>query len=92
MLNGQLAGKDYITGEYSIADMITWPWIQGRSDSALQIEDFPHLKAWKDRVGEREAVKTALAAAAQVRPGAGLQNSSKEAEEARKILFGQRAR
>ena len=92
VLNGQLKGRDYIADDYSIADMISWPWIQGRSDSALAIEDFPHLKAWKDRVGEREPVKRALAAASAVRRGDGLQQSSKEAEEARKVLFGQRAR
>ena len=92
VLNGQLKGRDYVADDYSIADMISWPWIQGRSDSALAIEDFPHLKAWKDRVGEREPVKRALAAASAVRRGDGLQQSSKEAEEARKVLFGQRAR
>jgi GST-like protein len=92
VLNRQLEGRDYIAGEYSIADMISWPWVQGRSDSALQIEDFPHVKAWKERVGAREAVKRALAAAAQVRPNVGLQNSGPDAEEARKVLFGQRAR
>lgn len=92
VLNGQLNGRDYIAGDYSIADMISWPWIQGRSDAALSMDDFPHLKVWKDRIGEREAVKRALAAAVAVRGGVGLQQSSKEAEEARKVLFGQRAR
>jgi GST-like protein len=92
VLNRQLDARDYITGDYTIADMISWPWIQGRSDAALQMEDFPHLAAWKARVGERDAVKRALARAGDVRGGVGLQQSSREAEAARKILFGQRAR
>jgi len=92
VLDKQLQGKDYITGEYSIADMISWPWVQGRSDAALQMEEFPDLLAWKVRVGERDPVKRALARAADVRGGVGLQQSSREAEEARKVLFGQRAR
>ncbi len=92
VLDKQLQGKAYITGEYSIADMICWPWIQGRSDAALQMEEFPDLAAWKARIGEREPVKAALARAADVRGGVGLQQSSREAEEARKVLFGQRAR
>jgi glutathione S-transferase/GST-like protein len=92
VLNTQLAGKDFICGDYSIADMLSWPWVQGRSDAALQVEDFPHLKAWKDRVGERPAVQRALAAAKQITQGAGLAGSGADAEKARKMLFGQRAR
>ncbi|HWA60418.1 MAG TPA: glutathione S-transferase N-terminal domain-containing protein [Caulobacteraceae bacterium] len=92
VLNRQLEGRDYIAGDYSIADMVSWPWVQGRSDGALRIENFPNVKAWKERVGAREAVKRALAAAGQVRQGAGLQGSGREAEDARKVLFGQRAR
>ncbi|MGA0600629.1 glutathione S-transferase N-terminal domain-containing protein [Caulobacter sp. KR2-114] len=92
VLNRQLQGRDFICDDYSIADMICWPWVQGRSDAALQIEDFPHLKAWKDRVGARAAVQRALAQAGSVRRGAGLQGQGREADEARKVLFGQRAR
>jgi glutathione S-transferase/GST-like protein len=92
VLDKQLEGRDFIAGDYSIADMISWPWIQGRSDAALQMEEFPNLKAWKERVGAREAVKRALARAQDVRGGVGLQNASREAEQARSVLFGQRAR
>jgi glutathione S-transferase/GST-like protein len=92
VLNKQLAGRDFICGDYSIADMLSWPWVQGRSDAALQVEDFPHLKAWKDRVGERPAVQRALAAAKQITQGPGLASGGADAEKARKMLFGQRAR
>ena len=92
VLNRQLEGRDYIAGDYSIADMISWPWVQGSSSDALDIDEFPHLAAWKKRVGERQAVKRALAQAESVRGGVPLQQSSAEAEAARKLLFGQRAR
>src|SRR5579872_2597026 len=40
VLNKQLEGQEFITGEYTIADMITWPWVQGRSSSALDLDEF----------------------------------------------------
>ena len=92
VMNTQLTGRDYLAGDYSIADMICWPWVQGRSDAALQMEDFPNLLAWKQRIGEREPVQKALAAASQITRGVALNQFGKEAEEARKMLFGQRAR
>ena len=56
------------------------------------IDDFPHIKAWHARIGERPAVQRALEAANQFRTGGGLQAGGRDAEEARKVLFGQRAR
>jgi len=91
VLNRQLDGQDYVTGAYSIADMLCWPWVQGKSDAALDLEAFPHLKAWKVRVGERPAVGRALekgkAFTAELATGQGA-----AAEEVRRILFNQRAR
>ena len=81
-----------MAGDYSIADMISWPWVMGQSSPALQMEAFPRLSAWKAKIGEREPVKRALAQAKAVTSGVALNQSSAEAEAARKILFGQRAR
>jgi GSH-dependent disulfide-bond oxidoreductase len=92
VLDKQLAGGDFIAGDYSIADMITWPWVAGQSSAAIQVEDFPHLTAWKARVGAREPVQRALAQAKAIQSGVALNQSSADAEAARKILFGQRAR
>jgi GSH-dependent disulfide-bond oxidoreductase len=61
VLERQLAGQDFIVGDYTIADMMTWPWVMGRTTSALDIDDFPGVKAWHDRVGAREAVRRAMA-------------------------------
>jgi GST-like protein len=91
VLDKQLEGKDFICGDYTIADMITWPWIAGRSSAALDIDDFAHLKAWHARVEAREAVGRAMARARDF-VASGLQGGGREAEAARSVLFGQRAR
>jgi len=92
VLNTQLKGRDYVAGDYSIADMMSWPWVPGQSSSALQMDDFPEIQAWKARIGERPAVKRALAQAKTIQSRTNLAQSSQDAEAARKILFGQRAR
>jgi glutathione S-transferase len=91
VLDVQLRGKDFITGDYTIADMITWPWVQGRSSAALDLDEFPALKAWQTRVGAREAVERAMAKARDF-VGAGLQGQGRESQVARSVLFNQRAR
>jgi len=92
VLDKQLAGREFVADHYSIADMLSWPWIFARDGQGIMIDDFPHLKAWHARIAERPAVKRALAAAQQVRAVGGLQGSAREAAEARRVLFGQRAR
>lgn len=92
VLDKRLEGRNYICGEYTIADMISWPWIQGQSSEALDMDAFPRLHAWKQRIGEREAVQRALAQTKAIQGAIALVRSDKEAEAARKVLFGQRAR
>ena len=89
VLDRRLADRDFVAGAYSIADMAIWPWIlpehQGQN-----IDEFPNLKAWLARVGERPAVIKGRAVGDELR--ANLAASGKAAEEARKVLFGQRGR
>jgi len=93
VLDIQLRGKDFITGEYSIADMITWPWVQARSTSALDLDEFPDLKAWQARVEARDAVGRAMARARDFMAGASSpRGQSQQAQDSRSVLFGQRAR
>jgi GSH-dependent disulfide-bond oxidoreductase len=89
VLNKRLADRDYVAGDYSIADMAIWPWILP-SLQGQDMEAFPHLKAWMERVGARPAVQAGRAVGDYLRGD--LRASGKQAEEARKMLFGQRAR
>lgn len=89
VLDRRLADRDFVAGAYSIADMAIWPWIlpehQGQN-----IDEFPNLKVWLARVGERPAVIKGKAVGDELRSN--LAASGKAAEEARKVLFGQRGR
>lgn len=90
VLNKRLQDRDYIAGAYSIADMMSWPWIVGYKNFGQDLEQFPALKAWFERVGAREAVQRGFKAGEDLRKTAPALGS-KEAEAARKVLFGQTA-
>ena len=91
MLEKQLEGKDFVCGEYSIADMAIWPWVVPWRNQGQNLDDFPNIKAWYQRVIDRPAAQKGFGLGAELRR-AGLQASGKDAEEARRVLFGQRAR
>lgn len=59
VLNKQLADRDYIAGDYSIADMACYPWITGYERQSQDLNDFGHLKGWFERVQARPAVQAA---------------------------------
>jgi GSH-dependent disulfide-bond oxidoreductase len=88
VLNRQLAGRDFIADEYSIADMASFPWARLYERQGQNIEDFPNLKAWLARMEARPAVKRGLDLAKEQQ---GKVDLSKD-DEARKVLFGQRAK
>jgi GST-like protein len=56
VLDKQLAGRQYICGEYSIADIATWPWATTHNWSGIDIEGLVNLEAWLERMAERPAV------------------------------------
>ncbi|KAF0815153.1 Disulfide-bond oxidoreductase YfcG [Andreprevotia sp. IGB-42] len=88
VLNKHLADRDYIAGEYSIADIASYPWIVGHARHQQKLEDFPHLKRWFDRIAARPAVQRAYALVEQINPK-GKPATLSDAE--RKILYGQDA-
>ncbi|MEL6320718.1 MAG: glutathione S-transferase N-terminal domain-containing protein [Cyanobacteria bacterium J06626_14] len=55
----QLAETSYIAGDYSIADIATYPWIIATATSYL--DDFPNVRQWVERLQARPAVKTGMA-------------------------------
>ena len=86
VLNKQLAGKDYIAGDYSIADMACYPWIVPHERQQQKLEDFPDLKAWFERMAARPAVQRAYEKAKEINTTPTVSLDSKN------ILFGQTAR
>ncbi len=91
VLDTQLKGRDFVAGDYSIADMASWPWVRGMARLNPGIHDgFDRLLAWIDRIAARPAVEKADQAGRDlVHSAAG---AGREAEQARSVLFGQRAR
>lgn len=86
VLNKQLEGKDYIAGDYSIADMASYPWVVPYERQQQKLEDFPNLKAWFERMSARPAVQRAYAKAKEIN------SAPTVSQDANKILFGQTAR
>ena len=87
VMNHRLADRPFLAGEYSIADMASYPWVVPHERQGQKIADFPHLKKWLDTIAARPAVKRAYEHVAKVNPG---QGGIRTAEE-RAILFGQTA-
>jgi GST-like protein len=84
VLDKQLAQSEWLAcDEYTIADMATMPWLRAPERQGVNIDDYPRVKRWRDRIAERPAVKKALEVLAERRrqtPG-----FSKEQAE---VLFG----
>lgn len=60
VLNTRLEGRDYLVGDYSIADMAMYPWARAYPWAHVPVDDLPHLKAWFARIDARPAVQKAL--------------------------------
>ncbi len=88
VLDERLEGHAFVAGDYSIADMAIFPWVRlGPSRYNVDPAEFPNVTAWLDRIAARPAVVRALAA------GKDFENAQAPLDdEARKHLFGQRAR
>ncbi|MCZ6658329.1 MAG: glutathione S-transferase N-terminal domain-containing protein [Gammaproteobacteria bacterium] len=88
VMDAQLSANQYLASDYSIADMITWPWAMliGRMIDEAVWEDFPNLKRWVDEVGARPAVDKGW----QVERELGRREMTEEEEKARReLLFNQ---
>ena len=59
VLDDRLSDRRFIAGDYSIADIATYPWIHRLEREASHMIGFGHLKRWYDVVSERRAVERA---------------------------------
>lgn len=57
VLDKKLEGKKFITEEYTIADIATYPWIVPHEIQGQMLENFPNIKEWFDRISARPAVR-----------------------------------
>jgi GST-like protein len=63
VLNKRLADREFLAGDYSIADMASYPWIVPHERQKQNLDDFPHLKRWFNTIAARPAVVRAYALA-----------------------------
>ena len=61
VLEQTLAQRDYLAGEYSIADIATYPWVGRHDGHNVKLEEFPNVKRWFDVISQRPAVKRGMA-------------------------------
>ena len=88
VLNKRLADRDFIAGDYSIADMASFPWVRPYKNQGQDIAEFPNLDRWFKRMHERPAVAKGCKVGEELRNNYNLATD----KEAQAILFGQRAR
>jgi GST-like protein len=86
VLDRRLEKSEYLAGgEYSIADIATYPWVVPWKRQSQDLAAHPHLKRWFDGVAARPATVRAYA------KGEAFKSQAPTSEGAKKILFGQTA-
>jgi GST-like protein len=85
VLDRRLAGRDWIAGDYSIADMASYPWIVPCQRQQQDLDAFPNLRRWFAAMRERPAVQRAYAR------GEPWTNRRTVTEQGKALLFGQTA-
>jgi GST-like protein len=83
VMDKQLADREYLAGEYSIADMASYPWVAMYKKLKQDLSDFPNLKRWYERINARPATIRAYEI------GSSINTVPTVTEESKKILLGQ---
>lgn len=87
VLNKHLSdGREYICGDYSIADMASYPWVVPHERQRQDMSQFPHLLSWFERVGNRPSTQKAYDIAKSINTAPTVDQNAKS------ILFGQDAK
>lgn len=83
VLDRQLANREFIAGEYSIADIAAYPWTVSHHKQKINLDEFPHARRWFQVMKERPAVIRAYEIGKQVN------TAPVVTDESRSVLFGQ---
>jgi GST-like protein len=60
VLDQELARRDYLAGDYSIADIATYPWVWRHEMHHVKLEEYPNVKRWYDAISQRPAVQRGM--------------------------------
>lgn len=82
VMETQLNDREFLTAQYSIADMACYPWIKSANFINIELSDYPKVADWVTRIADRPAVQRAYAV------GEGVKGEQEMDEEARRVLFG----
>jgi GST-like protein len=85
VLNKRLADREFVAGDYSIADIAAYPWIVPHESQSQNLDDFPNLKRWF------EAIKTRPAVIRAYEKAEAFKNQALDIEKSRNLLFNQSA-
>lgn len=85
VLNKRLADREFIAGDYSIADIAAYPWIVPHESQSQNLDNFPNLKRWF------EAIKTRPAVIRAYEKAEAFKNQALDIEKSRNLLFNQSA-
>jgi glutathione S-transferase len=70
VLDGRLRDHEYLAGDYSIADIATWPWVRIHPWAGVSSDGLPHLARWIDAVAARPACQRGVAVPGEIDPEA----------------------
>src|SRR5437764_11641870 len=91
VMNLGLFNKRYLAaGQYTIADMICYPWASSWATRGIDIDEFPNVKRWLEEIGERPAVKKAMAMGPEFREDPASISAEEQARR-RKLVADHRA-
>ncbi len=92
VMNQRLYESPYLAGnEYTIADMICYPWTEGWQSQGQDINEFKYFKRWFEELSDRPAVRRGMAVGSDL--SIDLDSMSEDEKAAlRKLLYNQRAR
>ena len=68
VLDQRLADTEYLAGDYSIADVATWPWVRIHDWAGVSVDGMPHLQRWIAAIAERPAVQKGVDVPGQLDP------------------------